>query len=238
MRALAFAVLAIAVSPMSAQDPVSTNPKNVSVVFENEKVRVLRVHYGPHDKLAMHNHPAVAGVRLTASDVRVSTPSGEPTTVHHEAREIFWAAPSQHAVENLADQPIENIEVELKHAAEPAVEVPPQPQASRAAGTEPVPVEQEPHHKIVYQNQYVRMLDVQVNPGESTLFHTHSHDNVAVRLSDATMQNQNYGKEWEPPVATARGAVSFAEGTAKPYTHRIKNTGTTLFHVIDIELMQ
>lgn len=238
MRALIFALLAIPVFPMSAQDPVSTNPKNVSVVFENERVRVLRVHYGPHDKLAMHNHPAVAGVRLTASDVRVTAPSGEPATVHHEAREIFWAGPSQHAVENLTDQPIENIEVEFKNATEPAAEVPPQPQSSHAAGSEPVPVEQEPHHKVVYQNQYVRMLDVQVNPGESTLFHTHSHDNIAVRLTDATLQNQNYGKDWDAPASMAKGAVSFAEGTAKPYTHRIKNAGTTLFHVIDIELMQ
>ena len=223
---------------MSAQDPVSTNPKNVTVVFENAQVRVLRVHYGPHDKLAMHNHPAVAGVRLTRSDVRVATPSGEPANVHHEAREVFWAAPAQHAVENLTDQPIENIEVEFKNAAEPAVEVPPQAQQTTGAGGEPVPVEQEPHHKVVYQNQYVRMLDVQVNPGESTLIHTHSHDNVAVRLSDAVTQNQNYGKDWEAPTQTAKGAVTFAAGSAKPYTHRIKNAGTTLFHVIDIELMQ
>ena len=237
MRALTFALLAIAVSHMSAQDPVSTNPKNVSVVFENEKVRVLRVHYGPHDKLAMHNHPAVAGVRVTSSDVRVATPTGEPTTVHHEAREVFWAAPSQHAVENLTDQPIENIEVEFKNATEPAVEVAPQAQ-QQAAGPEPVPVELEPHHKVVYQNQYVRVLDVQVNPGEATLFHTHSHDNIAVRLTDAVLQNQNEGKEWEAPSNMAKGAVSFAEGTVKPYTHRIKNNGTTLFHVIDIELMQ
>ena len=223
---------------MSAQDPVSTNPKNVTVVFENAQVRVLRVRYGPHDKLAMHNHPAVAAVRLTASDVRVSTPNGEPANVHHEAREIFWAAPAQHAVENLTDQPIENIEVEFKNANEPAVEVAPEPQSALPAGSEPVPVEQEPHHKVVYQNQYVRMLDVQVNPGESTLYHSHSHDNVAVRLTDAQLQNQNFGTDWEAPSHMAKGAVSFAEGTAKPYTHRIKNTGTTLFHVIDIELMQ
>src|SRR5438105_3038043 len=142
MRPLLFALLAVATLPMSAQDPVSVNPKNVSVVFENAQVRVLRVHYGPHDKLAMHTHPAVAGVRLTASDVRVTTPSGEPANVHHEAREIFWAAPAQHAVENLTDQPIENIEVEFKNATEPAVEVPPQSRETQATLSEPVPVEQ------------------------------------------------------------------------------------------------
>src|SRR5215813_11105456 len=196
MRTLFLVSLAIAVSPMSAQDPVSTNPKNVTVVFENARVRVLRIHCGPRDKQTMHDHPAVAGVRLTASDVRVTTSSGEPTNLHHEAREVFWAAPAQHAVENLTDQPIENIEVEFKSARAPAGEVPLNQEASPPPGSEPVPVEQEPHHKVVYQNQYVRMLDVQVGPGESTLFHTHSHDNIAVRLTDAQLQNQNYGKEW------------------------------------------
>ena len=34
--------------------------------------------------------------------------------------------------------------------------------------TEPVPVEREPHHRWTFENQYVRVLDVVLAPGEST----------------------------------------------------------------------
>jgi hypothetical protein len=61
------------------------------------------------------------------------------------------------------------------------------------ASNQPLPVEQEPHHRWEFQNQYVRVLDVLLAPGESTLFHTHSHDSIAVRLSEATSNYSGAG---------------------------------------------
>jgi hypothetical protein len=40
-------------------DPVRVDPKHYKVEFENEKVRVLRIKYGSHEKSVMHGHPAV-----------------------------------------------------------------------------------------------------------------------------------------------------------------------------------
>ena len=40
------------------QDPVRVDPEHYRVELENEKVRVLRVRYGPHEKSVMHGHPA------------------------------------------------------------------------------------------------------------------------------------------------------------------------------------
>ena len=34
----------------------------LSVELENERVRVLRIKYGPHEKSAMHDHPASVGI--------------------------------------------------------------------------------------------------------------------------------------------------------------------------------
>ena len=103
--------------------------------------------------------------------------------------------------------------------------------------TEPVPVEQEPHHRWIFENQYVRVLDVVLAPGESTLFHTHSHDSIAVRLTDAAVQEQPFNKEWRPASRLLPGDSRYMKGTPKPYTHRAKNVGSTPFHVIDIELL-
>ncbi|MBV8866803.1 MAG: hypothetical protein JO210_15520 [Acidobacteriaceae bacterium] len=44
---------------------VQADPKHYTVEFENEKVRVLRTKYGPHEKSPMHGHPALVAVCLT-----------------------------------------------------------------------------------------------------------------------------------------------------------------------------
>jgi hypothetical protein len=51
-KRLALCVVAVCVClvPMlSAQDAVKTDPKHDSVVSENDQVRILKVHYGPHE---------------------------------------------------------------------------------------------------------------------------------------------------------------------------------------------
>src|SRR2546421_9702322 len=43
---------------LSAQDAAKVDPKHYTVVSENDQVRILKVHYGPHEKSVMHSHPA------------------------------------------------------------------------------------------------------------------------------------------------------------------------------------
>ena len=93
---------------------------------------------------------------------------------------------------------MENIEIEFKKDKGPGVEVKKDWGKSTAKGTadDPVPVEQEPHHRVVFENQYVRVLDVVVGPGETTLFHRHSIDNIPIILTDADNKTQFAGKDW------------------------------------------
>ena len=50
---------------VSAQDAVKVDPQHYTVVSENDQVRILKVHYGPHEKSVMHSHPATVAVFLT-----------------------------------------------------------------------------------------------------------------------------------------------------------------------------
>ena len=43
-----------------------------------------------------------------------------------------------------------------------------------------VPVGQEPHHRIVYEDASLRVLDVNIPPRTTTLHHSHDHDLVTV----------------------------------------------------------
>lgn len=56
-----------------------------------------------------------------------------------------------------------------------------------------VPVEKEPHHHLVFENEYVRVFKVEVPPHESTLVHRHSRDYVVVTIGDADVTNAVVG---------------------------------------------
>jgi quercetin dioxygenase-like cupin family protein len=62
---------------VSAQDAVKTDPKHYMVASENDQVRILKVHYGPHEKSIMHSHPATVAVFLTDAKGQFSSPTGK-----------------------------------------------------------------------------------------------------------------------------------------------------------------
>ena len=47
---------------LHAQDATKVDAKHYSVVSENAQVRILKVHYGAHEKSIMHSHPATVAV--------------------------------------------------------------------------------------------------------------------------------------------------------------------------------
>ena len=72
MRSLPFvmAAMSLMVSTAMAQDAVKVDAKHYKVELENEHVRVLKIHYGPHEKSVMHEHPDSVAVFLTDGEVR------------------------------------------------------------------------------------------------------------------------------------------------------------------------
>ena len=232
---LLFAVMIIPAA--AAQDAAMVNPKIVKLEFENDKVRVLHALYKPHDRLEMHSHPAKAEVQITEGTLRIFTADGKWRDDSGRAGEFFWLEPTRHAVENSGDAAVELVEIEMKNANAPSIPVAAPKKSSVEGRSQPVPVEHEPSHRWIFENQYVRVLDVVLAPGESTLFHTHSHDSIAVRLTDSTVQEQPFGEEWRPASRLLPGGSRYMQGTQTPYTHRVKNAGSTPFHVIDVELL-
>jgi len=97
-----------------------------------------------------------------------------------------------------------------------------------------VPVTQEPHHKLVLQNEYTRVFDVTVPAKQSTLLHRHEHDYLAVILQPSEVQNAVAGR----PVTqghAGKGEVRFA---VAPITHKLTDTGDTPFRNITIEVLK
>ncbi len=105
-----------------------------------------------------------------------------------------------------------------------------------ASQQSPVPAEEEPHHHLVLKNDSVMVLRVKLLPGESTLFHTHSHDRVAVDLSDTTITRQKLGEPESGPETAKVGRVVALESNG-PYTHQVHNAGASVFEALDVELL-
>lgn len=115
-------------------------------------------------------------------------------------------------------------------------------------GDQIVPVHQEPRHHLVFDSPGTRVLDIQIRPGDTTLFHTHSDPILYVTMSTSRTRNQNHGGEWTLPASApedvAAGALVVAPTTPpgrlmsttsyaeKPQTHRVNNLGPSLFRLI------
>jgi quercetin dioxygenase-like cupin family protein len=238
MYAALWLVLSFLSFGISHQDPIAVNPKIVSVEFESDRIRVLRVRFGPQDRLEWHSHPALAVIALTPNSRRTFRLDGTQQDSKADTGDVSWREPGTHAVQNLGES-FESIEIEFKRVTGPAVPISPAnvPIKPGAAGVD-IAVEQEPHHHVLLENQYVRILEVRIPPGGSLLFHTHSYDNLSVRISGGLIRNQLLGGAWSAATEVRPGAVVFAAASTKPYTHRVENLGTSSYHVVDVEFLK
>ena len=99
----AVALVCLALNSAGAQDPTKVESKHYKLAFENDWVQVVDVHYGPHEKSALHDHPGGVVVVLTEGHLRFTDQNGNKREVYAKAGESRWFPPLKHRVENLGD---------------------------------------------------------------------------------------------------------------------------------------
>ena len=107
-------VLAFAVPSVLAQDPTKVDSKHYKVEFENSKVRIVRVHYGPHEKSVMHRHPDAVAIFQNDGKVKFTYPGGKTEEREMKAGQTLFTPAVRHLPENVTDNDMEVILVELK----------------------------------------------------------------------------------------------------------------------------
>ena len=112
--AVAFFIAVTGSKPLFSQDPVRVAPKNVKVVFENNRVRVLEVRIKPGEKIPMHSHPPHLIYTLSEFKGKYSTPDGESTLNLGKTGAWSWTEAITHASENVGTTEIHAFAVELK----------------------------------------------------------------------------------------------------------------------------
>ena len=116
--ALFGAMLGFCLAPiLSAQDAVKVDAKHYTVVSENAQVRILKAHYGPHEKSVMHSHPATVAVFLTDAKGQFTFADGKTQAFDVKAGESQYGAATIHLPENTGENGFDVIVVELKGKA-------------------------------------------------------------------------------------------------------------------------
>jgi quercetin dioxygenase-like cupin family protein len=108
------AFVCLATSVALGQDPTKVEPKHYKLDFENERVQVVSVHYGPHEKSALHEHPGGVVVILTEAHLRFTDDNGKTREIFSKPGEARWYPPFKHKVENLGDTSYDAVYIGLK----------------------------------------------------------------------------------------------------------------------------
>ncbi|MCU1334924.1 MAG: secreted protein [Bryobacterales bacterium] len=98
----------------SLRDPVAVDSGHYKVELENDRVRVLRIKYGPGEKSVMHGHPATIAIFLNDASFRFTYPNGKTEDSTATAGQVMHFEALEHLPENTGDKPFEVIAVELK----------------------------------------------------------------------------------------------------------------------------
>lgn len=86
-----------------AQDAVDAAPNVYTVLFENERVRLLQARVRPGDGAPMHAHPDTLTYILQGSKVSMSTPDGDTVEVEVQTGAVRWREAHEHAGTNLGE---------------------------------------------------------------------------------------------------------------------------------------
>ena len=101
----------------------------------------------------------------------------------------------------------------------------------------PVATDEEPHHHVLFRNESVVVIRATLQSGESTLYHTHSHDSAGFEFVASTTTEQLFGKPEGPAETSHPGEVS-ADSVNEPTTHRVHNVGNGRMDVFHVELLR
>ncbi len=102
--------------------------------------------------------------------------------------------------------------------------------------TAQVQVSKEPRHNNALETKYVRLLNVNIPPGDTSLFHIHSTPSVFLHFTNTVVCSQIKGKEWVTAKNT-EGYAWYRSFINDTLVHRVSNCDTVPFHVTDVELL-
>jgi uncharacterized Zn-binding protein involved in type VI secretion len=97
-----------------------------------------------------------------------------------------------------------------------------------------ITMDQEPHHHLALNNDYVKVFKVEVSPGDSIVLHRHDQDTVAIAIGD---QEVTVGIPGKPDIHQ-KNADAQVRLQRVGYMHSTRVDGHMPYHTVAVELMR
>ena len=97
-----------------AADPVEVAPDIYTNLFENEKVRVLKLEVKPGEQIAEHSHPDHFVYAMTDGKLSI-TKEGQTQEVEATKGQVLWLDAETHSTVNTGEAEFQGLVVELKN---------------------------------------------------------------------------------------------------------------------------
>jgi quercetin dioxygenase-like cupin family protein len=163
------------------RDAVAVDPTHHNVLFENDHVRVFRALASPGARSPMHTHPPFVFVSLGTGRLRLAPAGASPVIFDVHPEQVLWLENAEHSWEMLSGQ-AHIVAVEIKAAARgtppPAITLP----STDAVTADPV------GHQVIFENDYVRVLEGLAGSGYRSPMHSHSQGLVLIELGRARVR--------------------------------------------------
>jgi quercetin dioxygenase-like cupin family protein len=205
-----------------AQDPMKVAPHIFRLLFENDRVRVLQEWLRPGEREPMHSHPKVVVYALNSFKGESTSLSGRVTAFEADAGDVNWSEAETHTLQNTGKREIHAIIVELKT---------PQnlPSTRGEGGPDPLRVASRTH-KLLLENNLVRVLGFHLTPGQRTRTH-YQRDGVLYVLNGGVL------KESFPDGKIVRQVFRPRQARwVEAKSHALENIGTTEVRFFMVEL--
>lgn len=111
---IVLAAAAAIAAPARGQDPLPLYPGNYTLLFENDRVRVLDFRLRRGDSEAPHHHPAHVAYILVPMKIRFTLADGSVRLREAKAGDVLFSEETTHASLNIGDTDAHGILVELK----------------------------------------------------------------------------------------------------------------------------
>jgi len=96
-----------------------------------------------------------------------------------------------------------------------------------------ITMDQEPHHHLTLQNDYVKVFKVEVAPGDSIVLHRHDQDTVAIAIGEQFVTVGIPGK----PDVHQKNEDAQVRLQSGGYVHSTHVDGDTPYHTVAVELL-
>jgi len=122
--------------------------------------------------------------------------------------------------------------MKIKHACIAALWLLPLPLVAQAPSV--ITMDQEPHHHLVFHNNFVNVYDAKAAAGDSLRLHRHDHDAVAIAIGDQTTTVSIPGQ----PDVHSKNADGQVRMQRSGYVHSTHVDGNAEYFTVAVELLR